>query len=152
VSFASDDSAATTELAIAAVRRHARAGMSVLDAGCGDGAVAAAALALGAQVRAIDRSAEAIACARARGVPAEWLEIERTDGQYDVVVANLWVDDLLRLARPIRELVRPGGILIATGNPLWRARAVVVAFAPLQALHIDACRGWCGVLFRRGPC
>jgi ribosomal protein L11 methylase PrmA len=137
-----DDSGATTELAIAAVRRHAGPGVSVLDAGCGDGAVAASALALGAQVRAIDRSAAAVRVARTRGIAAEEVKIEQATGAYDLVVANLWPDDLLPVALALTSLVRPEGVLFVTGWPMWQVSRILRAFPTLQAVQLYAQAGW----------
>lgn len=94
------------------------AGGRALDLGCGAGHWAAAMLAAGISVRAIDASAGLVAQARARGVPAEIGRFEELDevAAYDgawisfsLLHAPLaaWPDALSRVARALR----PGGVL-----------------------------------------
>src|SRR5690349_2179016 len=112
--LAGDDTAAATALALAAIDRLVRPGMGVLDAGCGEGVLARAAAARGARVRAVDRDADAVARAWASGVAAELSRIEEVVGDYDVVVANLWADELVRLAPSLRSRLAPAGALYVT--------------------------------------
>src|SRR5215831_10531719 len=141
-----DDTAAATALALAAVERLAAPGLRVLDAGCGAGPLAQAAAARGAIVRAVDRDPDAVARARARGLAAELGRIEDLGGDYELVLANLWADDLVALAPQLIALVAPGGILYATGALLAQRDAVERAFSPALALRrLEARGGWCGL-------
>jgi SAM-dependent methyltransferase len=95
-------------------------GQRVLDAAAGDGNVAAAALALGAEVDACD-----IATAdrgRARCPDARWRladvqELPYEDGAFDAVLSSFGAALAPRVRRTVRELVRvvrPGGVLALT--------------------------------------
>ncbi|SFI05669.1 class I SAM-dependent DNA methyltransferase [Albimonas pacifica] len=94
------------------------AGGRALDLGCGAGHWAAAMIAAGFSVRALDASAGLVAQARARGVPAELgrfedlAETAAYDGawiSFSLLHAPLadWPDVLARVARALR----PGGAL-----------------------------------------
>jgi len=144
-----DDTGATTELALAAIERLVEPGMRVLDAGCGEGPLARAAAARGATVRAIDHDPHAIARARSGGVPAELGEIEDIVGDYDVVVANLWADELIRLAPQLASRARKK--LYVTGARLWHRAAIEKRFRELslEVTRVEAREGWCGLEMRR---
>ncbi|MDF2233310.1 class I SAM-dependent methyltransferase [Albimonas sp. CAU 1670] len=94
------------------------AGARVIDLGCGAGHAAAAMMAAGLSVRALDASAGLVSRARARGVPAEVGRFETLedvaayDGawiSFSLLHAPLasWPDVLARVARALR----PGGLL-----------------------------------------
>ena len=145
-----DDSRGATELALAAIERLVEPGMRVLDAGCGDGSLARAAAARGATVRAVDRDPEAIARAWSQGVPAELADIEDIEGDYDVVLANLWADELIRLAPQLASRTRQK--LYVTGARLWHRTAIEDCFRglSLEVERVEAREGWCGFELRRG--
>jgi ribosomal protein L11 methyltransferase len=117
----------------------------VLDAGCGDGSLARAAAARGATVRAIDHDPEAIALAWSRGTAAELGEIEDVVGDYDVVIANLWANELIRLAPQLASRARQK--LYVTGARLWQRESVERRFRELalEVERIEARDGWCGL-------
>lgn len=144
-----DDTRAATELALAAIERLVEPGMRVLDAGCGDGPLARAAAARGAMVRAVDRDPDAIARAWSQGIPAELADIEDIEGDYDVVLANLWADELIRLAPQLVSRTRRK--LYVTGARLWQKTAVEQRFRELalEIERVEARDGWCGVELRR---
>ena len=139
----------STTLALRALATHVEPGDSVLDAGCGSGALAIAAALLGAaRVVAVDTDPSAvdatIANAIANGV-ADRVEVHRSDvadvdGTFDVVVANLGaplVHDLgaVLLSRTRRALVLSGML----GDHRHRMNEV-----PVEHLEDD---GWsCAVL------
>jgi ribosomal protein L11 methyltransferase len=144
-----DDSGPTRRLALAAIERLVKPGMRVLDAGCGDGPLARAAVARGATVRAVDHDPNAIVHAWASGVAAELSRIEDLVGDYDVVVANLWADDIVRLARELASHVAVGGRLYVTGARLWQCETIKRAFEGLSVERTEALDGWCGVELRK---
>ncbi|MEE3099345.1 MAG: class I SAM-dependent methyltransferase [Pseudomonadota bacterium] len=93
-------------------------GGRALDLGCGAGHWAAAMMAAGLEVRALDASEGLVAQARARGVPAELGRFEDLDEtaahdgvwvSFSLLHAPLaaWPDALARIARALR----PGGVL-----------------------------------------
>jgi len=103
----------------------------VLDAGCGDGALAA--LLTVPEVICIDQSAAAVKAARAKGLEASQADIQDLpfeDASFDVVMCN-WtlyhVADLDRGLREISRVCRPGGRFVGAYNlpghleELWSA-------------------------------
>lgn len=100
-------------------------GQVVLDVGSGTGNVAAAAIARGARVTAVEPDEDMLAELRQRVPEAEvWPavlpRIAITDAQFDAVVANCvlnHVDEPHASVVELRRLLRPGGRLAAT---VWR--------------------------------
>ena len=131
----------TTRLCLAALEvvadRGELAGTRVLDVGCGSGILAIAAVRLGARAcLGVDTdpiAAEAtIANARrnrlVRRVHAREGSLPSGEATFDVVLANLIAGVLVPLAVPLRDEVRPGGILLASGIFRDREADVVTAF------------------------
>lgn len=147
----------TTRLAARALKvRSESRPFSVLDVGCGSGVLSLAAARLGAsRVVAIDRDRAAVALA-ARNARQNELAIhfaagtaEAIGGSFDLVLANLWVDDLVAAGTALSDRLLPGGLLYATGAPLSSAKRMVreLAHAKLRPLGLEAERNWAGALF-----
>lgn len=115
----------TTRLCLLAIERNLPAGTDVLEIGTGSGILSIAAARCGAAcVRAVDIDADAVRVARANVVRngfqdrinvrdsdgPPWL-----DGQVDVVIANITFDVLSQLRSAIGAVLRPRGLLIASG-------------------------------------
>ena len=118
----------TTTLCVRAledVLESAPAGTRVLDVGTGSGILALAAVKLGAAwAWGVDNDPEAVTAAlenvEANGMTAEQVRIdvtpiEKVDGRYPVVVANILAEALIAMARPLAARVAPGGVLILSG-------------------------------------
>ena len=132
----------TTRLCLAGLEAVADRGLlggaRVLDVGCGSGILAIAAAKLGASsvlgvdtdpiaVEATDANAArnglaAAIMARAGSLPSGAVP-------HDMVLANLIASVLIALALPLREEVRRGGILLASGIFIDREADVRTAFA-----------------------
>ena len=134
---------------------------SLLDVGTGSGALAIHAARLGApQIVAIDRDPSRASEAEARiaraGVPqpveVRALPAALVDGRFDVVVANLWGDDLLAAASDLARLTAPGGDLFCSGIRLWQAPHLRRALeaSGLLVVGLRAAEGW-GALHVRRP-
>jgi ribosomal protein L11 methyltransferase len=131
----------TTRLCLAAVESLADRGIladaRVLDVGCGSGILAIAALKLGAR-RAVGVDTDPIAAeatvanaARnrlARRLRARHGSLPSGEGSFDVVLANLIAGVLVPLAPLLREELRPGGVLLASGIFVDREGEVRAAF------------------------
>lgn len=131
----------TTRLCLAALEsvadRGALAGARVLDVGCGSGILAIAALRLGAATAVgVDTDPIAVeatvANARrnglARRVHARAGSLPSGDTPFDIVLANLIAGVLVPLAPALRDEIRPGGTLLASGIFVDREAEVVTAF------------------------
>ncbi len=131
----------TTRLCLAAVESLADRGRidraRVLDVGCGSGILAIAALKLGA-ARALGVDTDEIAvdatlanAARnrvARRLRARHGSLPSGDGPFDVVLANLIASLLVALAGDLRDELRGGGTLLASGIFVDREAEVRAAF------------------------
>jgi SAM-dependent methyltransferase len=113
-------------------------GERVLDIACGNGAMARRLAALGADVTAVDFSAELIARAQARGqssgTPIQYGVADATDeealanlgaGRFDAAVCTMALMDMpviTPLYRGARRLLRAGGrLVIATAHPAYNS-------------------------------
>lgn len=99
------------------VRSAVASGASLLDAGCGDGTVAAALQQAGYLVTAIDRNPESIANARSAGVnaePSDFLDYA-SDERFDVVFLARSLHHMHPIERAVSkivELLKPDGLVL----------------------------------------
>jgi ribosomal protein L11 methyltransferase len=142
---------------------RARRASRILDVGTGSGVLAiAAARALHARVRATDIDAFAVRIARdnarhnraghlvsvlkADGVGARAI---RAHAPYDLILANILLGPLKRIATPLRNLAAPAGRVVLSGILPSQANAVIAAYRPLmlrRRLDID---GWTTLVLAR---
>jgi len=140
----------TTRLCLAGLEsladRGGLAGRRVLDVGCGSGILAIAAVRLGAaEALGVDTDPIAIdatlANARrnrvARRVSARSGSLPSGLPPFDVVVANLIAGLLVTLAVPLRDELRLGGSLLASGIFVDREAEVVAAFGSVGLDVVD---------------
>jgi ribosomal protein L11 methyltransferase len=130
---------------------------TVLDVGSGSGVLAIVALRLGASTAlAVDVDPTAVAVAldnAARNGVADRLEatdepIERVAGRYDVVLANIGVAVLERLAPILLARTTAGGRLVLAGLLDAQADRVVAAYAPAAVAARVSEDGWTALVLR----
>lgn len=154
----------TTRLCLAAVEAAADRGevdgARVLDVGCGSGILAIAAARLGAaSVLGVDTDPIAIeatiANARrnrlARRIAARAGSLPSGEAPYDIVLANLIASVLIALAGALRDELRPGGVLLASGIFADREAAVAEALdaAGLETVERSVEGDWVALAVRR---
>lgn len=148
----------TTRLSAAAVERLVRPRDRVLDVGCGSGVLAIIAARLGAgQVTAIDIAEAAreatLANAAANGVAdrvaASVDPLERVDGTFDLVLANILAPALVALAPDLVRATAPRGTLVISGVLVDGHDHVMAALAPLRPVRVDQLDGWAAIELRR---
>jgi ribosomal protein L11 methyltransferase len=131
----------TTRLCLAALEGVADRGRlenaRVLDVGCGSGILAIAAVRLGARrALGVDTDPIAIEATTAnarrnrlvRRIDARLGSLPTGEAPFDVVVANLIAGVLVPLAPALRDELRPGGVLVASGIFTDREGDVRAAF------------------------
>jgi ubiquinone/menaquinone biosynthesis C-methylase UbiE len=113
------------------------AGLRVLDAGCGDGALATALVRLGAKVTGVDADPHMLAAARARaaamGLPVTFLEgdvraLPFPDASFDVVVAVTvlcFVRDAQRAVHEMARVLKPDGRMVIGELGRWSLWAAI---------------------------
>ena len=132
---------ATTQLVIEWLEDRIQGGERILDCGTGSGILAMVALRLGAQtVLGIDNDPIAIECAREyaafNGFGSQLdlrvsAIVELAPEKFDLVLANLDRNTLLRHCRALVEHARPGGALLVTGICAEDCDEIVSAFSGL---------------------
>lgn len=139
----------TTHLCLEWLAQELPARATVLDYGCGSGILAIAAKMLGAsEVIGVDIDEQAVTSTAANAL-ANRTEVEAqlpeglTDGQFDVVVANILSNPLKVLAPMLSTRVKSGGSLVLSGVLERQALEVAHAYAPWLQLSVWQARdGW----------
>ncbi|MBE6598444.1 MAG: 50S ribosomal protein L11 methyltransferase [Ruminococcaceae bacterium] len=153
----------TTRLCAAMVEKYTMPGCSVLDVGCGSGILAICASKLGAEkCFACDIDPQAVKVAventELNGTPnvkcavSDLLrQVEKTEGGYDVVVANIVADIIIRLAPDVGDYMADDGVFIVSGIIEERACEVIDALRGAGYVMVDESyeNGWyCGACKR----
>jgi ribosomal protein L11 methyltransferase len=171
----------TTQLCVGLVEQYVQPGMAAIDLGCGSGILAIAAAKLGATVLALDTDPVAVTATRenaarngetahitvavgsigAGAAMGHWLNwetptfnvqtFERSNVQCDLIVANIIARVLAALAHDMAAVLKPGGILIASGIIAEREREVAEAFAAagLAPLERKQDGDWVALVYHR---
>jgi ribosomal protein L11 methyltransferase len=134
---------------------------SVLDLGTGSGILAMAAVQLGARhVRAVDIDPQAVEVARenltANGL-VEQVELDTTplealSGEFDIILANILAEELVRLAPYLTERLAQGGTLVLSGILAEKKPLVRSGFAPYPLEYLETRREgeWVAIVYRKG--
>jgi ribosomal protein L11 methyltransferase len=150
---------ATTRGCLEAIEAAVEAGgvASALDVGTGSGILALALARLGVpRVVAIDDDPQVLPVARenlarngAARVEVSGGTAAGLDGRFDLVVANLLADILVREADALRARTADGGGLVVAGLLESQAEAVVAAYPGWLVADDYREEGWCTLVLRR---
>ncbi len=153
----------TTRLCAGMVEKYTKEGCTVLDVGCGSGILAICASKLGAEkCFACDIDPQAVKVAventelnhtpNVKCAVSDLLkQVEKTDGGYDVVVANIVADIIIRLSPDVGTYMAQDGVFIVSGIIEERADEVIAALNANGFRIVDESyeNGWyCGVCKR----
>ncbi len=125
----------TTKLCLSVIQDVICGGESVLDIGTGSGILSIASLLLGAKsCFGVDIDPLAVKTAKENGAKNEFFEPEYTmvagdladkvSGKYDVCIANIVADVIIRLCDNITDYIKPNGLFITSGIIDTRAAQV----------------------------
>ncbi len=128
----------TTKLCLEALEPYIKADTSMLDIGCGSGILSVAGLLLGAErALGVDIDDLAVKTARENGIlnglssPRYNIVhgnlLDKVDGSYDIVVANIVADAIITLSKDVAKFLKPEGVFIVSGIIDLRAQEVLVA-------------------------
>ncbi|AEC22054.1 ribosomal protein L11 methyltransferase [Pusillimonas sp. T7-7] len=139
----------TTHLCLEWLSAHLQGGETLLDYGCGSGILAIAAKMLGAgSTHAVDIDEQAVQSTRYNAQVNKvaldaMLPDGLSDGQYQVVVANILSNPLKVLAPMLSNRVQADGHLVLSGVLERQADEVAQAYAPWLAMSVWQARdGW----------
>lgn len=153
----------TTRLCAAMLEKYVKPGDSVLDVGCGSGILAICASRLGAlECFACDIDPQAVKVARentelnrtpnVRCATSDLLkQADKVKNGYDVVVANIVADVIIRLAPDVGDYLSENGVFIVSGIIEERAAETVAALRAAGYVVVDESyeNGWyCGAVRR----
>lgn len=145
----------TTRLCLETLETYVTPETELLDIGCGSGILSLGALLLGAQSAAgVDIDALAVKTAvengRVNGFSAPRFTVlqgnltEQVHGRFDVIVANIVADVIIRFCADVRQFMKPGAAFITSGIIDTREGEVLSAFAQhgftVKERHEDG--GW----------
>lgn len=144
----------TTNMCMARLEKVLPANAEVFDVGTGSGILAIAAALLGAKsVKAVDIDAVAVRVAR-ENIADNGLEdkievkegdlLRGTEGQADVIIANIIADIIIMLLKDIPGKLKDEGIFLASGIISDRRADVETAAAEvgMKVDHVDEKGGW----------
>jgi len=151
----------TTRLCMEALERYVKGGEKVLDVGCGSGILGIAAVLLGAQSAfGVDIDELAVRTANENAAVNHVEDkftaiagdlVDKVDGKYDIVVANIVADAIIALSASVSEFMKEDSVYIVSGIIDTRADDVKNAVGDrFEIIEENTYRGWyCFVLKRR---
>jgi ribosomal protein L11 methyltransferase len=140
------------------LQKYIKTGDRVFDLGTGSGILAVAAAKLGArEVLAVDTDTAAVEIAQetiqlnnlAAVIRVCKGSIEACTAHFDLVLANIFTNELIRLAPTLARIVRPSGVVILSGVVSKRVPDVrgALCMAGFQLLEERSQDGWHGFVF-----
>ena len=142
----------TTIMCIEMLQKYLKEGMDVLDVGTGSGILSIVAKKLGAgKVKGVDIDEKAVGVAKENAkrndVEVEFQQADLTIGiedKYDMVVANLIAEIILRLNSEVKKVLRESGIYITSGIIREKLDMVLESFREnnIKVLEIKEKEGW----------
>ena len=153
----------TTRLVVTLLEKYTKAGCRVLDVGTGSGILAICASKLGAgECKAYDIDPVAVRVARENVKDNECDNItcdvsdllygvDLSNGQYDLVCANIVADIIIRMAPDIGKYMKDDAILLASGIITERSEEVVEAVRAngLRIKELLTDNGWCALVIEK---
>jgi len=147
----------TTASSLRAIAKYVKQDSKVLDVGCGSGILGVGALKLGAQVDACDTD---IVCVENSEVNAKLNEVKFDNlwegscslakDTYDVVVANIVADVLTFIAKDLKSVMKPDGILVLSGILDKYEDKVLGFYKDLEILEKITEDEWITLVLKRG--
>ncbi len=153
----------TTRLVIGLLEKYIKGGERVVDVGCGSGILAICARKLGADMcRAYDIDPVAVKVARDNIKESGETDIscdvsdllrgvDRSDGGYDVVCANIVADIIIRMTPDVAKYMNDDAVILASGIIVERSQDVVDCFEKNGFYIAERAEenGWCALAVKK---
>ena len=154
----------TTRLVIGLLEKYTKPDMRVLDVGCGSGILAICAAKLGAKAcRAYDIDPVAVKVARENIADSGLSDrvtcdvsdllygVDRTEGAYDLICANIVADIIIRMTPDVGALMHESSVILASGIIVERADDVINCFEANGFSIVDRAEenGWCALVVKK---
>jgi ribosomal protein L11 methyltransferase len=147
----------TTNTCISAVEKYVKKDSFVCDVGTGSGILAIAAAKLGAKVDICDTDPisveDSLKNFESNGVnPNEYWEgsANKTNKQYDVVIANIVADVLAMISRDIKKIVKDDGVIILSGIMEQHKQKVLNKFKDCTIIEELQQNEWVTLIVKKG--
>ena len=147
---------ATTFSCLEAISSYVDAGMSVIDVGCGSGILGLACKKLGANVELCDTDPLSVeSCKENFALNEEAYDklwegsIDKAEGTYDVVIANIIADVLRFIAKDLKSACKEDGILILSGILDKKETLVVESFKELTLVKRILKDEWVTLVYKK---
>lgn len=147
----------TTRLVLGLLDARSLVGQRVLDVGCGSGILSIAAVRLGARRSIgvdIDKDAVFVAGRNAKlnGVAASvefsTTPLDRVEGTYDLVLANIETRVLVEIPAALRARMASGAILVLSGILNREREELLAAYSEMQLEELVEEGEWCACVLR----
>ncbi|MBQ6569683.1 MAG: 50S ribosomal protein L11 methyltransferase [Clostridia bacterium] len=153
---------ATTRLCLETLEHYITEGCSVLDIGCGSGILSISSLLLGAgSAWGVDIDATAVRTAKENGEINGMREprynilcgdlTDKISGTYDVVVANIVADVIIRLLPDVGAFMKENSVFITCGIVDIREDEILAAFerSGFEVIERNESEGWLSFVCRK---
>ncbi len=147
---------ATTFSCLEAISTYVDEGKSVIDVGCGSGILGLACKKLGANVELCDTDPLSVeSCQENFALNEETYDklwegsIDKAEGTYDVVIANIIADVLRFIAKDLKSACKEDGILILSGILDKKEDLVVESFKELTLVKRTLKDEWVTLVYKK---
>ena len=147
---------ATTFSCLEAISSYVDAGKSVIDVGCGSGILGLACKKLGANVELCDTDPLSVeSCKENFALNEENYDklwegsVDKAEGSYDVVIANIIADVLRFIAKDLKSACKEDGLLILSGILDKKEHLVVESFKELTLVKRILKDEWVTLVYKK---
>ena len=147
---------ATTFSCLEAISSYVDAGLSVIDVGCGSGILGLACKKLGANVELCDTDPLSVeSCKENFALNEETYDklwegsIDKAEGTYDIVIANIIADVLRFIAKDLKSACKEDGLLILSGILDKKENLVVESFKELTLVKRILKDEWVTLVYKK---
>jgi ribosomal protein L11 methyltransferase len=147
---------ATTFSCLEAISTYVDAGKSVIDVGCGSGILGLACKKLGANVELCDTDPLSVeSCKENFALNEENYDklwegsVDKAEGSYDVVIANIIADVLRFIAKDLKSVCKEDGLLILSGILDKKENLVVESFKELTLVKRILKDEWVTLVYKK---